>query len=26
MQKIEEIAGRYVRNAQRYLKTLKPIS
>ena len=26
MQKIEEIAGRYVSNAQRYLKTLKPIT
>ena len=26
MQKIEAIAGRYVSNAQRYLKTLKPIS
>ncbi|MBT8514946.1 gamma carbonic anhydrase family protein [Polynucleobacter paneuropaeus] len=26
MQKIEEITGRYVSNAQRYLKTLKPIT
>ena len=26
MQKIEAIAGRYVSNAQRYLKTLKPIT
>ncbi|QWD86813.1 gamma carbonic anhydrase family protein [Polynucleobacter paludilacus] len=26
MKKIEDIAGRYVSNAQRYLKTLKPIS